>query len=262
MAKITLVILFSFFVLSGCENLNDTGEIDIHQSVFIDLSVNRKKQEFLIYETLSINDPVNEYPFGSRDNYFIDDALITLIDESGSEFSDFILQLKEPSYTSRKYFTNNTSINIKPNSNYQVVVQVDDELVTGNVKTLERITGFSAELFETSADEPLNGIANWNNIKGASYYELITTYFFNNNDSLGGLGSVSTHKEILTLKENYSEEFKSYTVWDWDSLKVSVIAYDENIYKHFFEHNHKVNIENAFGYIGSSSAVDTTVILK
>lgn len=253
------ILLFLFFILYGCEELNDIGEIDIHQSVFIDLSVNREQQEYYIYETLSINEPLGGYPFGSNDNSFVDDADITLIDENGNSFRQFSLALRDSFYVTRKYITNTTPINIKENSKYKVVIKNGDEIISGEVNTLKKITGFSASLPDAN-DEELNGIAVWDDVEDAKYYMLQATFFLS--DSLIGLKYISFLTKILTKQDRYSQEFHQMNAKYWDSLRVRIIACDENIYKHFIEENDQVNISNAYGYIGSSSIADTMLILK
>lgn len=254
------ISLFLILISYGCEELNDIGEIDIRQSVFIDLSVNREQQEYYIYETLSINDPLGGYPFGSNDNFFVDDAVITLIDENGNSFSQFSLAFRDSSSVTYKYITNMVPLDIQEDSKYKVIIKSGDETISGEVNTLKKITGFSASLLETNVEE-LNGIAVWDDIEEAKYYILKTTYFFSGHP-LDGSGMVPIYTEILTKQDEYKQEFHNFNNQYWDSLRVRVIACDENIYKHFIEENDQVNITNAYGYLASTSIADTVFVLK
>ncbi|MGD8779630.1 MAG: hypothetical protein PVH88_11790 [Ignavibacteria bacterium] len=252
-------ILFLFF--NGCENLNDTGQIEIHQSVFIDVSVNRDQQEYYVYNTLDISETLEGWPFSAYDEAFADNAVITITGEDGISYSDFCMNLRDSIFIKRKYITNTSKLNLKPDTKYKVSIEYNGETVTGEVKTLKEIPGFYTTVAQNDSDY-VKGELFWDDLEDAEFY-VSGKIYYDKKKTVSELDEyIWVMTEFLEKQANYQEKFsirKPYK--NYDSVKVAIIACDENIYKHFYEDNGQVNVtDNAYGYIGSSIIADTTFV--
>ena len=259
------------FVLSSCENLNDIGSIDTDYSVFINLTVNQDKQEFYVYRTLPLDSAIHGYPFGSNDEFFVDNPYIAFIDEKGNTFDSFSLQIRQPIVTPHgnyyptdaKYIANIAEFDVKPNCEYRMIIEIDNSLVESTVKTLKKINTFKIEF---GPEEPFEDRTrtlynlSWENVPQSKYYILKRDHYRMLQsvwDSTHFVDSIEREDFIFADQTNYSKEF--FLSFQYDSLRITLTAFDDNIYKHFFEKNDQVNVKNAYGYAGSSSVIDTLI---
>lgn len=173
--KTFYLTFLALILFSSCENLNDIGSLDTKYSVFVNLTVNQNKQEFYFYRTLPIDSAINNYPFGSNDEFFVFDPYILFTDETGNVFDNFILNKKPEGYINRNYITNLTEFNVQPNTEYKTYIQIDNVSIESSVKSLPKIERLNIEF----GDEEVDGdiyvtpvTLSWQNTLNAKYYIL------------------------------------------------------------------------------------------
>lgn len=263
--KTFFLTFLALILFTACENLNDIGSLDTKYSVFINLTVNQNKQEFYFYKTLPIEVAINGYPFGSNDEFFVGNPYISFTDENGNIFDNFILEMRPEGYINRKYITNNSEFFIIPESGYKVQIQIDDVEIESTINTLPKIDSYKLEFGEEKNEGGLiitPIIFSWKNIDNAMYYivERIHYYTYQFNDST--LFSSSNNKFDYFHADQAVYAITYNTSSESDSLKITLTAFDINLFQHFLQKNDQVNLTNAYGYIGSSSVIDTLIKLK
>lgn len=263
-----LSVLITIFALASCENLNDLGSLDTEYSVFINLTVNQDKQEFYTYRTLPIDTAINGYPFGSNDDFFVDNPYLSFTNEDGNVFDNFSLEQRPEGYINRKYIANMTPFKILPETEYKVHIEMDDVSIESTVKSLPIIEKLKIEFGPEVSDGEeiiIPMTLSWDNITQSKYYIMDRIYYrtFQINDSTFYSGPTSRIDFTLANQENYLRTFsitsKIESEFILDSLYIKLTAFDHNLYKHFYEKNDRVNVNNAYGYIGSSSVIDTLI---
>lgn len=259
------LLLLIIVIVSSCENLNDIGSIDTDYSVFINLTVNQDKQEFYVYRTLPIDSAINGYPYGSNDEFFIDKPYIAFTDEDGNVFDNFALEQRRAGYVNRKFTTNQSNFDVLENEIYTLRINVNDDIISSEVKTLSKIDNFEidiGDLVEEGSDKSREVTIYWGNPSNSHYFIFDREYYYVDsvfyNDSLYLFEASPNRSDYIAAdKDFYSRQYKVNKVID--SLYIKITAYDENHHKHFYRHNDQVNVKNAYGYVGSSSVIDTLI---
>jgi hypothetical protein len=269
--KTFYLTFLALILFTTCENLNDIGSLDTEYSVFINLTVNRDKQELFFYNTLAIDSAINGYPFGSNDEFFVDNPYLSFTDEEGNTFDNFALEQRPVGSMNRKYITNMSPFQVLPETEYKVFIQMDNVNIESRVKSLPKFDELNIELGPDETDGETISIPmtlSWDNITHSKYYIMERKYYhtIQITDSTFYSGSSNRIDFTLADQENYLRTFSLTSVIEsqyvLDSLYIKLTAYDNNLYKHFYEKNDQVNISNAFGYIGSSSVVDTVITFR
>lgn len=263
--KTFFLTFLALILFTTCENLNDIGSLDTKYSVFINLTVHQNKQEFYCYRTLPIEIAINGYPFGSNDDFFVDNSYISFTDENENIFDNFIMEMRPDGYINRKYITNNSEFYVIPEIEYTLQLQIDDVVIKSTVKTLPKIDIYKLEFGEEKNEGGLiitPIVFSWENIDNAMYYivERIHYYTYQFNDSTSLSSSNNIFDYFHADQKDY--EITYNTSSESDSLKITLTAFDINLFQHFLQKNDQVNLTNAYGYIGSSSVIDTLIKLK
>ncbi len=251
------------FSLESCENLNDPGKIKFKNSVLFNLTTGNSKQKIYIYNTYPVNYSFEDPPpFINYDKFIAENAKIKIINEN-SEYSNFELVQEDTIFTKR-YYTNASELIIRPNQKYSIEVESNGQVIRGSTIT---IGSFEILSVEKVAGSSYN--ISWDKCPGTMFYQLNIIYFFKDSIIYGGTRILATLSRndnyIITTDTLFNVNYLSKIVSidsKSDSMYITVGAYDLNTYKYFFEGIDKLNIENAYGYIGSSTVKSVKVIFK
>lgn len=239
-------ILMSLFVVLNfsCENLSDPGEIEIRNSVFINLMIN-SKQKFFIYKTIDFKTPTDfGYQLSDFDKYFVDDAIISLSD-SLNTYENFII---ERDSSDVRFYTLAQSENFRTDTKYSLSINSNGQNISGSTFTpgdFNIISPLDNEVISFSGNKFNIGIE-WSKSKNAKGYVVNISYQYYdeyfNRYLQGSLGEI-----IFDTSYTYSS-FAAPS----DSVLILIMAFDENYYNHIFEGIDKSGINGAYGYFGSS----------
>jgi hypothetical protein len=181
-----------------------------------------------------------------------DDAKISII--NGEEiFNDFKIEYAD-STKRNKYYTNDGNLFIEPNTVYSIIIESNGQTINGNLKTIGDFEILSID--KNDYEEEWQSIINikWKHCENAVFYIIKINYFYSYifpEDTLEGLrGEYLEMFKPDILKSAYSREIN---ITKPDSLTAEVEAYDQNGYDYYIKKIKKVGIENAYGYLGSST---------
>ena len=250
-AAYTILLIFN-----SCENLNDPGEREYQNSVFFNLRAGDVNQEIYVYNSYPIEHPVETAMFFGYNQFLVGEANIT-IKKNNFLFSEFKLVTTDPPYN-KKFYTNSEELFVYPDSVYSVTVEANGQTVSGSVKTIGNfeILGIEDLAF---TDTNYNRISvSWEKCRGAAFYQLEARSFFKNESRFNPEIENIYVPEFYTFFPEDADDngkfLKKLSIRNKaDSIHIFVGAFDENTYKFFIEGIDKVNIDNSYGYIGSST---------
>jgi hypothetical protein len=262
--KILSLIIFSGFIFQSCENLNDPGKMEFGNSVLLNLKTGDTTQQFLIYNTLPLSFQFKDPPpFNSVDDAFAENASITISDGS-SIYNQFEINYTD-SFKTLRCYTNSKELFIEPEKEYAIKIESNGEIITGNILT---ISDFEIlEIISINGEEGNKNLdVSWSRCKGAKYYIIKTICYlwdsvitsYNNGEWVWELVNISQSNlqvidpdTIINTDNNYSAEIR--IPGRSDTVIVEIAGYDINTYNYYIRKIKKVGIENAYGYLGSST---------
>ncbi|MBL1215082.1 MAG: hypothetical protein HND52_17085 [Ignavibacteriae bacterium] len=261
MLKRILKYLFYIFILlfQACENLNEPGETEFKNSVILQLQNGNAKQQLYVYHTFPISFSLGDPLFlDGYSNPLANDAAISII-HGDTVYSDFIIEFRD-STKRHKYYTNASNLFIEPNSEYDIKVESNGELIEGHLKTIGDFEIIEVNLEENNAASFSLVNIKWGKADQAKFYSVSVSYKYWFNDPRTGDSvkySVSGYPFLFDPDtangENYfSKQLKIRS--NADSLEIEINAYDQNSYNYFVEKIQRVGIENAYGYLGSNTS--------
>jgi len=245
--KTNIKILMSLLTILNlsCENLSDPGEIEIKNSVFINLIINGR-QKFYIYNTVDFETTTrDDFLLYSFDKYFVDGAVISLSD-STSTYNDFII---EKDSLNTRYYTLTGNNNFKTDTKYTLSINSNGQNINGSTITpgdFNLISPVDNQIVHPTGNKFSIGIK-WSKSNNAKGYLVNVSYPFyyeplNYHDKY-------TAEEIIFDDTSYTY---SHFLIPTDSVSITVMAFDENYYNHVFEGKNSSGIKGAYGYFGSS----------
>jgi len=270
--KIILNIIFILLitvVLFSCDNLNKPGKIPIKNSFLYNLEVNAPKQEIFIYRTLDLSEPIENIPFEfslkQDDKYFVENAQLFLTN-SENNLSNFLVEKSEKGY---RFYTEGEFFIFKPETKYIIKVTANNQQFTGQTTTPGNFKILSPIDYDTlSYFEGIKVEANWTKSKNAKFYlaKLFIAEIDTINSDEGQFITVLDFSRAIRteaifnndLSTNFNLPFRNRT----DSIKIEILAFDENYYNHIFNGYQSSGLENAFGYFGSSILKSVVVYFK
>lgn len=266
--RICLTIIF----LSGCEDLTDPGKFVKKNSLIFVLKSGDKKQKLYLYRNLNISEEIPGYPFGNYDEYFREGADIYIFDGKNS-FNDFAVEKFTGdffNFINSKYYTNNKEIKFFPSTNYNLIIEVDGQKITGNATTpgpfeIENYN-YRDTLFVNTNKNYESIEINWTKSENAKYYTVEM--------HKAKTDSIFINGELTIINYNFdyppsasetifnSTNYKINVPIDVDSVKIDITAYDENSYKHFYLGHDEVGVTNAHGVFGAAVVNSIILIIK
>lgn len=239
----------------SCENLSDPGEIKFKNTVMFSLATGNSKQKIYIYNTYPVNYSFEDPPmFMNYNKFIVENAKIKIIDNN-TVYNNFKL-VQEDSLFLHKYYSNTGGLVIKPDHKYSIEIESNGQLIKSSVTTIGNFEILSVKEKESSSYN-----ISWGKCQGAVFYDLDVINFYRDSVFVSNgkkeIANIRRERHYIINGDTLSStnaisqeaEINSKT----DSMYVTVGAYDLNTYKYFFEGIGKLNIENAYGYLGSST---------
>lgn len=269
MKKNIIFIIASVLLIisSGCEDLNNTGEIKTKNSILYRLRVNASSQKLLIYRIAGMSELRADSSADMYYNFFNRNAEITLKDLQSGESTGFMLSQDtldsryDLSYYKNPYlpfYTNKKPFNAKPGTDYLLSVSTGVDVITGRLTTpgdFEITSPRSAEEIR-GARNLINYNITWNKSKNAAGYFVSVTcpmrlfypdstwkvqYINDGSDIIG-----STSCRLGDIFKYYSDAIQS------GSIVIRVESYDFNYVQHYRNLKESVGLNNAYGCFSSS----------
>lgn len=265
-----LSLLFISLIFVSCENLNEPGELKYHNSLLFNLFVNKNEQQIYIYNTLKPDDFGKTQLFSG--SYFaehiVERAKIKIYSDnqlySNFEIKEIVL---DDIGMTNKYYTNLNKMKLSPNTIYNLEIESNNEIIKGRTLTPGdfNILNYNSRNFIVSDSQQQINIE-WDKSNNSKFYKvnLYTAYTssrINNNDTIVikiGFDYIREFKIIYDEKRTYDFQFDPV----FDSVKVEVVAFDENYYDHITTDEENTGIENAYGYFGSAVIKEVIFINK
>lgn len=258
---ISSIVLIALVFSSGCEDLNNPGEIKIKNSLFFNLQVNSSQQHVYIYRNPDISGSAEYKAADPLINFFDKNAEISLRDNiNGKDISfKFIIDtVKDPSLLNpfKPSFTNSTAFEAKPLADYYLSVNTDNNAIIGKVTTPGDF-----EILSPNEGEVVRGHKNleklvyrWTSSKNAKGY-IVRSYFkdkyydepvenFYMCDWAGSITFDTT--QIFQHLSYYSERIAS------GECIIRIIAFDDNFFQHYYNMKEIVGLSGAYGCFSSS----------
>jgi hypothetical protein len=254
--------------------LNDPGEIEFKNSILFNLRTGNMPQQLFVYNTYPLSYSFSDSPpFINPDEAFAGNAKITITDGKNI-YNKFKLTYTD-TITKNRCYTNADEIFIYPNKEYSIEVESNGQLINGKIITIGDFEISDIKKIEGGDKDRLYFDVSWYKCSGAKYYKLISNYFYMDSVITGSkdgkfvwdfvnikrVNSFYIEIDTLTVSDNKISRTLSISLKS-DSLIVYVEAYDFSSYNHYYKGIKKVGIENAYGYLGSSTIKSSKVIFK
>lgn len=255
MASLLLIIA------SGCEDLNNPGEIKIKNSLFFNLQVNSPQQHVYIYRDTDISGRTEYNAADPLINFFEKNSEVSLKDEISNNYIYFklVTDTVKDSYLLnpyKPYYTNIAAFEAKPLADYYLSVNADGNIITGKVTTPGDFT-----ITSPRKGDIIRGHLNleklvfrWSGSKNAKgyivkvyvkdkYYDMPIENFY-----MSDWAGYKTTDTSLAFQSNmyYSQAVAS------GECVIRIIAYDDNYYQHYFSKKETVGLSGAYGCFSSS----------
>ncbi len=267
------LIIFVVIIFQSCENLNDPGNIELNNSALLNLRTGNCQQQLFVYNSLPLSYQFNDPPpFTNTDEAFAENAKIT-ISENDNNYDNFQIAYVDSNNRKRCY-TNSEELIIDPYKEYSIKVESNGQIITGKIITIGDFEILNINQVESEDSNRFNFNVSWTKCPGARFYEVKTTYFyidsviisFKDGQPIWDLANlIRTNLQYVDpdtiVKSNNEYSLKTIISNNSDSMIVEVGAYDNHTYNYLFEKIKKVNIENAYGYLGSSTIKSKKLIL-
>ena len=265
-----ILIILSVISQSACEDLNSTGEMNTNNSVVFILTSGLEKQKIYFFRTLKNNEGIGSYPYGIL-NDFINEGATIKIDDGRSVFSDFVIETYTNDFNdfdsrSTKYYVNASKFDVLPSTVYNLDISYEGEEISGSAKTPGSFKILNLPprdtLFVENRNDEIKINIKWSESKNAAFYSVIrriamvdsTTDFrikFDFDFPFSGSPPIGTQKEYLC-------SFPSRA----DSIRIDVVAYDQNTYAHLFDGKPSKGLINALGVFGAATVSSETIIIQ
>ncbi len=248
--KHTKFILFKIFLLYGCQQPNDIGDIEFSNSILFNLIVNQKEQEIYIYRSTLNN---NSNDFENFPEYFVDNAIISL-DGNNFSYNKFkIANAHQSGFLSKgNFYTNTEDFILVPKTSYSIAISINDLNITGSTHSPDDFEILSPK---QNAIVNLQSIFNeaklhlsWSKSSSAKGYigKVIQPYLATYPDT-----SFMSVRESSFITQDTSFIFSAGGYRKGDA-EIIILAYDQNLHNHYFENIPSAGVEGAYGYFGSS----------
>lgn len=272
MKKNIILIIASVLpvIISGCENLNNPGEIKIKNSLFFNLQVNSSRQQLYIYKNPDLSGRPDAFAADPYFNFFNRNAEVTLKDIPGGQSTSFKLTQDTVNYSSyysgysslnpyKPYYTNSMAFKVKPLTDYYLSVNADGNLITGKITTPGdfKITSPRSAEEKRGISNLLNSSITWNKSINAAGY-MVTVIcpmrFYDFQDSTWKVENYSARSSFwaATTSCRVGDVLSYYTDVQSGSVVIRVEAYDNNYVEHYWNKKEPVGLNNAYGCFSSS----------
>lgn len=257
---LSISILFAL-IFNACENLNDPGEIEYHNSAFITLKTGSQKQQFFVYNSrpmkYDFGDSSQGAPYDVLEDCFSNNAKIQ-ISSDNIQYDKFQVERRD-TQNYYKYYTNTTELLIQPNRKYAVRIESGNNVMTGEVVTVG-----SFQILDISRkDLTSNGYyVRWSKADNARYYRVKVLSFYKEYLPPQVLKGVIEENYFLdpdTVKCNNIFEQVVKLQGGYDSVKIAIEACDINLYNYYYKKVKRSNINNAYGFFGSAAVMEERV---
>jgi len=253
--KLFVVLLF-FSIFFGCESPNSPEKTGFNYSVLFNLTANTDNQKIYIYSTADNNGYVYNDNIGK---YTVKTANISL-SNSVFNFSNFII--KEVSqwdnnFSKGAYYTNSDSLKIFSSTQYYLNININGSGIKGMVTTPDDFNILSPLPNSTiNANDSIN--ITWTSSYTAKGYliDIVKTDTFSFNDSV-----YTYNREQSFITQGTSFIFSSNFISE-GTIKIDILAYDENYYNYIINDVPNSGIDSAYGYFAASVLKSVTVNVK
>ena len=261
---IIFCIICSAIALISCENLNEPGTPKFNNSVFLNFSNGISKQKLFVFTVVPVDFQLIDYSLGHvGEQYLINRNASIQISDNSLLYNDFIYtHIDKPSFM--EYFTNNSFLEIKPETDYKIMVESNNQIITGSFKSLGNLNIFNISKKEFDAEKDLINFT-FNIVANSKFYYLyLSRYTTNTRHNFSYWSTVYPifNLDVDTLADKYffTKSFKIDR--NDDSVKISIKVYDQNNYDYFIRKIKQVGVENAYGFVGSFVQKDTVVVFN
>lgn len=148
------------------------------------------------------------------------------------------------------------SLIILPGNSYEITVHTENDSISG-------ITTVPGPFHY----ESLDGDIRWSSSTGATYYQFCIEKLKSDTSSIDR-SAIHYYKYCDTTTEPYYDKELIEDDLDFKNIqlsglfKISVYAYDKNIFDYVHVGNQSAGIDNAYGYFGSITKIDTIITLE
>lgn len=260
--NIIFIIALVFLVItSGCEDLNNPGEIIIKNSLFFNLQVNSSQQHVFIYRNPDISRRTEYNAADGLINFFDKNAEITLKDNINGKniYFKYVTDTVKSSYLSnpiKPSFTNSGAFEAKPLADYYLSVNTDNNVITGKVTTPGDF-----EITSPRNGEVIRGHLNlenltfkWSSCKNAKGY-IVRVYvkdkYYDEPIENFYMSDWAGYRTTDTAMAFQSRGYYSQRIASGECI-IRIIAYDDNYFQHYFNKKEIVGLSGAYGCFSSS----------
>ncbi len=260
-------------LLQSCKSLTDPGEIEYKNSILFNLRTGNSLQQIFVYNTYPLNHAFESPPpFFNKDEAFAANAAIIISDENNI-YNDFQISYVDTISKSRCY-SNKNEMFVYPNKVYSIKVSSNGQLISGNILTMGDFEITDVNETVSSDDRVINYKVTWSKCLAARYYILNSIYYHKDSVIIGssdgkliwGFANIkSVNSKFMDADTLSGTNIISQQIAlssKSDSASIEVCAYDINSYNHIYKGIKKVGVENAYGYLGSSTIKTIKVKLK
>ncbi len=249
------LFVLAFFILNfwSCVSPNEPGNPKSNYSVLFNLTANADSQKIYIYRIADNNGYVYNNNLGE---YSVKTANISL-SNSIFNYSNFIIkdvQQRNNPFSKGAYYTNSDSLKIFSSTQYYLNININGSGIKGMVTTPDDFNILSPLPNSTiNANDSIN--ITWTSSYTIKGYIIIITQtgvpLYNDDfDTFYGKDSFITQDTSFVSSSNFISE---------GSIKIDILAYDENYYNHFINNVPNSGIDGAYGYFAASVLKSVTV---
>ena len=255
------IVLIALVFSSGCEDLNNPGEIKIKNSLFFNLQVNSSHQHVYIYRNPDISGRTEYDAADPYVNFFNRDAEVTLKDLINGKdiYFKFVTDTMKSSYLPnpiKSSFTNSGTFEAKPLTDYYLSVKADGNVIIGKVTTPGDF-----DITSPRKGEIIRGHLNleklvfrWSSSKNAKGY-IVRVYlkdkYYDNPVEFFYMSDWAGYKTTDTVVAFKPPVFYSQSVASGECI-IRIIAHDDNYFQHYYNKKEIVGLNGAYGCFSSS----------
>lgn len=264
---IFIIALVLIVISSGCEDLNNPGEVKTKNSILYQLRVNAPRQQLFIYRIAGM---AERRDFSARDMYydfFNRNAEISLKDLQSGQSTGFMLtQDTLPGYSGytsssyanpcQPYYTDNGPLSPEPSTDYVLSVNAGGDIITGKVTTPGDF-----EITAPKKSEVIRGMydlyhytVRWNKSPNAMGYFVRFYCPFKFRDDPVENHYPAGYRDVMAdtscALENIIFIFGDYILSGECTIQIE--AYDNNYVQHYRNMKESVGLNGAYGCFSSS----------
>jgi len=227
--------------IAGCD-LPTISPSDVNNfSVLCLLKTDSSYQEVQIYQTADLNK--------NEEKIIYQNADISLLNDNGI-ISKFIMYKR----SGDRFYRSVNKVNLSADSIYHIAIQTESTKITGTTKFPKdfKIINYSNNQTIELIDNELNINVYWSKSINAYGYIVNVTYPIkfqidsSNYEIYNGIRTLNTTDSNYSFQRIFNPPFSI-----GDSIKIEILAYDENYYKHLFDNYSIAGLDNAYGYFGA-----------